>query len=108
MTIDDQQVGLFSAEDLAHGSNLANYHTPMRDQAQRVSWSIADRVKAAEVHMTMLIQKANLGPIGGQGDALETFENSLEDKIYAAAAPVPHRFTLSPVVISQSHESIPK
>jgi lysophospholipase L1-like esterase len=108
LAIDDDTVGVFSADDLANGINLADYHTPMRDQAQRVSWSLSDRIKANQIHMGMLIKKADMGPVGEKGDVLETFEDSLEDKIYADAATQPHSFTLSPVTINQSPESTTK
>lgn len=108
LTIDDQAVGVFSAGDLANGINLADYHTPMRDQAQRVSWSISDRVKANEIHMSMLSQKLNLGPVTEKGDVIEAYEDFLEDKIYADAAPKPHTFTLSPVAVDQNSAPTPK
>ncbi len=104
LAIDGKAVGVFSADDLANGINLADYHTPMRDQAQTVSWLIADRVRANEVRMTMLIRKSDTGPVRDTGDVLESFEDSLENAIYDAAAPKPHLFTLSPVTIDQNHE----
>lgn len=108
LTIDDQMVGAFSADDLANGINLADYHTPMRDQAQRVSWSISDRVKANETRMNMLIQNSSTGPVTEKGDVIEAYEDYLEDKIYADAAPKPHTFALSPVSVDQIPGSTPK
>jgi lysophospholipase L1-like esterase len=108
LTIDDQIVGAFSADDLANGINLADCHTPMRDQAQRVSWSISDRVKANEIHMNMLIQNSNMGPVAEKGDVIEAYEDFLENKIYADAVPKLHTFTLSPVAADQSPASTPK
>ena len=108
LLIDDKAVGEFSADDLANGINLADYHTPMRDQAQRVSWSISDRIKANEVHMIMAIQKSQAGLAAEKGDAIEAYEDFLEDKIYSDAAPKPHSFTLSPVVDSENHGATAK
>jgi hypothetical protein len=108
LAIDDQTVGVFSADDLANGINLADYHTPMRDQAQRVSWSISDRVKANEIHMSMLTEKLATGPVTEKGDAIEAYEDFLEDKIYVDAAPKSHSFTLSPVIIDQNPGPTPK
>lgn len=102
LAIDGEPVGVFSSDDLANGVNLADYHTPMRDQAQRVSWSISDRVKIDQVHMVMMMDKSTAEPVTGKDDVLEAFENSLEDKIYAAAAPKSHSFTLTPVTNSQT------
>lgn len=97
LTIDDQAVGVFSAADLAGGINLAEYHTPMRDQAQRVSWSISDRIKANQVHMSMMMNEPANASAAQTNDAVEAFEDSLENRIYADAAPRPHTFTLTPV-----------
>ncbi len=105
LAIDGEGVGVFSADDLATGINLADYQTPMREQAQTVGWLIADRDRANEVHMRMLMRKSDIGCAGGQGDVLETFEGSLEDAIYDAAAPKPHSFTLSPATKSPDRES---
>jgi hypothetical protein len=45
----------------------------------------------------MRIQNADTGAEAGGADGLQAFEDSMEDKIYAEAAPVPHRFELKPV-----------
>ncbi|MGD0912177.1 MAG: SGNH/GDSL hydrolase family protein [Terracidiphilus sp.] len=108
LAIDGEAVGVFSADDLANGVNLADYHTPMRDQAQRVSWSISDRVKVDQVHMVMMMDKSATGPVTEKGDVLEAYENTLEDKIYADAAPKPHSFALTPVTSNQTPEPASK
>jgi predicted GH43/DUF377 family glycosyl hydrolase/lysophospholipase L1-like esterase len=96
LQIDGQPVGDFSAEALAHGINLADYDTPMRQQAQRVSWMVRDRDDANYVHLRMRVRNALTGGEDG-ADRLQAFEDSLEDSIYAEAAPVPHHFELTPV-----------
>jgi lysophospholipase L1-like esterase len=68
---------------------------PMRDQAQRVAWLIADRDQAHGVHMRMLIRNADLGLVQGKEDVVDVFESSLEDAIYAEAVPKVHLYTLS-------------
>jgi len=45
----------------------------------------------------MRIYNAGTGAEDGGADRLQAFEDSLEDKIYAEAAPVPHRYELKPV-----------
>ena len=40
LTIDGKEVGKFSEVALGGGVNLADYNTPMRQQAQRVSWMV--------------------------------------------------------------------
>jgi len=92
LSIDDGQVGTFTAEELAAGINLAEYATPMFHQAQRVSWLVRDRDEAHYIHLRMRVLKAD----SGNPDVMQAFENQLEDKIYETAAPVAHVFTVSP------------
>ncbi|HEY3705498.1 MAG TPA: GDSL-type esterase/lipase family protein [Terracidiphilus sp.] len=96
LRIDDRDIGRFSAEELAAGINLADYNTPMRSQAQVVSWDVRDLVEAHYIHSRMRIQNADTGAEAGGADRLQAFEDSMEDKIYAEAAPVPHHFELKP------------
>ncbi len=95
LTIDDTVVGTFSAKALAEGINLAEFNTPMRQQAQRVSWLVRDRDEAHYIHLRMRIRNADTGAQSGEGDKLQSFENSLEDSIYDAAAPKPHQFSVT-------------
>jgi beta-1,2-mannosidase len=95
--IDDRNIGNFSAEELAAGINLADYDTPMRSQAQVVSWDVRDLVQAHYIHARMRIHNADTGAEAGGADRLQAFEDSMEDKIYAEAAPVPHRYELKPI-----------
>jgi hypothetical protein len=97
LRIDDRDIGKFSAEELAAGINLADYNTPMRSQAQAVGWDVRDLVQAHYIHARMRIHNADTGAEAGGADRLQAFEDSMEDKIYAEAAPVPHRFELKPV-----------
>jgi hypothetical protein len=97
LRIDDRDIGKFSAEELAAGINLADYNTPMRSQAQVVSWDVRDLVEAHYIHSRMRIHNADTGAEAGGADRLQAFEGSMEDKIYAEAAPVPHRFELKAV-----------
>lgn len=100
LRMDDGPVGAFSAEELGRGVNLAAYSTPMRKQAQRVSWMVRDRDEAHYIHLRMRVRKSATGREDG-ADRMQAFEDSLEDSIYAEAAPVPHRFELKPAVIPQ-------
>ncbi len=95
LRIDDSLIGTFSSEELATGVNLADYETPMFHQAQRVSWLVRDRDEAHYIHLRMRVRKANTGLQTGGPDVMQGFEDSLEDAIYAEAAPQPHVFTLS-------------
>jgi hypothetical protein len=88
-------MGMFAAEDLERGINLAEYNTPMRQQAQRVSWMVRDRDEAHYIHLRMRVRNADTGVEDG-ADRMQAFEDSLEDSIYAEAAPVPHHFEVKP------------
>lgn len=96
LTIDGSSIGTFTAGQLATGINLANYPTPMFHQAQRVSWMVRDRDEAHYIHLRMRVRNSDTGAEEG-ADRMEAFEDSLEDSIYAEAAPLPHRFELKPI-----------
>jgi lysophospholipase L1-like esterase len=97
LEIDGNSVGTFSANELASGINLADYDTPMRGQAQVVSWLVRDRSQAHYVHTRMLVRNADVGNQAGKGDIMDAFEDSLEDAIYQAASPKTHAFKLTRV-----------
>ena len=92
LTIDDKLVSIFSALELTNGVNLADYATPMSGQSQELSWMVRDRDEAHYIHLRMAVR----GFTPGTPDAMDQFENSLEDSIYAKAAPKPHVYVLSP------------
>jgi lysophospholipase L1-like esterase len=94
LAIDNSAVGTFSAQQLADGINLAEYPTPMFQQAQRVSWLVRDRDEAHYIHLRMRVRNANTGTQTGGPDLLQAFEDSLEDSIYAEAAPKLHVYWL--------------
>jgi hypothetical protein len=97
LKIDEQAVGVFSGDELSTGINLADYATPMRSQAQRVSWMVRDRDQAHTLHMRMLIRKEIVGSAPGTPDVMDLFENSLESSIYEEAAPKVHAYSLTGV-----------
>jgi predicted GH43/DUF377 family glycosyl hydrolase/lysophospholipase L1-like esterase len=96
LAIDGDATGTFTAEELAKGINLADYPTPMRSQSQWVSWLVRDRDEAHYIHLRMAVRKFDSGGTQGKPDAMDAFENSLEDSIYETAAPKSHVFTLGP------------
>lgn len=95
LTIDEATVGTYSAKTLSDGINLALFNTPMRAQAQRVSWLVRDRDEAHYIHLRMRVRNADTGAQSGEGDKLQAFEDSLENSIYETAAPQPHHFVLT-------------
>jgi len=98
LKIDEQIVGTFSGDELSIGINLADFSTPMRSQAQRVSWMVRDRDQAHTLHLRMMIRKENVGSLQGGADVMDQFENSLESSIYEEAAPKAHAYSLVRVV----------
>lgn len=104
LSIDGQHIGSFTAEELAHGINLAEYNTPMRQQAQRVSWNVRDLAEGDYIHSRMRIAEALTGAEDGV-DRLQAYDDSLEDAIYAQAAPVPHQFELKPAPVPQTQSA---
>jgi len=95
LRIDGSPIGHFTASDFASGVNLADYGTPMRHQAERVSWLVRDHDEANYIHLRMKIRNAEMGGPEGK-DVLDKFESSLEDSIYETAAPTPHVFEVRP------------
>ena len=96
LSIDGAKIATFSAEELQKGINLADYRTPMWQQAQRVGWAVGDRESTHHVHMQMQIKKLDIGDKQGKPDAMDDFENFLEDTVYEEAAPKSHQFSLTP------------
>ena len=95
LSIDGRSIGTFAAEDFERGINLAEYNTPMRQQAQRVSWMVRDHDETHYIHLRMRVRNADTGVEDG-ADRMQVFEDSLEDSIYAEAAPVSHKFEVKP------------
>ncbi len=95
LTIDKDVIGTFSATELANGINLADYQTPMRQQAQRVSWLVRDRDEAHFIHLRMRWHNLDTGAQSSGSDKLQAFENFEEDEIYETAVPKPHVFELT-------------
>ncbi len=94
LTIDGSAIATLSDAQLAAGINLADYHTPMRDQAQRASWLIRDRTEAGYIRLRMQINGTDLGT----PDAIEALNTKLEGDIHTTVQPVAHHFALSKVV----------
>jgi len=92
LAIDGKAVATFSDTDLAAGINLADYHTPMRDQAQSAQYAVRDRVQAHFVRMRLQVNKVDLGT----PDTIEALERKLEDDLYRSVQPVSHHFSLAP------------
>jgi lysophospholipase L1-like esterase len=97
LTIDDQQVGFFTKEQLAEGINLATLATPMMKQASDVH---ALTLKHTNIHnarwrnvQTVLADDA-LPSTQSAMDALDKVEVELVAKQREMAQPKPHRYQL--------------
>ena len=56
LRIDGQTIGVFSAEELQRGINLARYNTPMRWQAYPARWGAESRHELQRVRRELLAQ----------------------------------------------------
>jgi lysophospholipase L1-like esterase len=103
LTINDQAVGEFSAQQLGEGVNLAAYRTPMLEQSYHVLdlvWKqVAWRFFAWRGIQTQLsfdhdpaVQEAARQLIG----ALEAQKEGIEEQQYSAAQPQPTHYQLNP------------
>lgn len=91
LTIDDQHVGDFTAEELNDGINLAEMNTPMRRQSESIEWKMRDKGDLQFVRMRVDID----GDTPEAHAALNKAEENMRRKIWAAAVPTEHRFLLS-------------
>jgi len=95
LTIDGFPIGDFTDAELAHGVNLTDFVTPMRGQSYSVSWLVRDRDDAHYVRLRMLVNQMKYGDPSEPGAAsLLQFESELQQRIYDAAQPKPHKFQL--------------
>jgi lysophospholipase L1-like esterase len=97
LRIDDQQVGVFHAADLARGINLAVLHTPMLVQANEVHGLT---LKHNDVHFTRWryiqtrLDRDAAQRTAAALDALDALEQEIVERQKKAARPRPRRFEL--------------
>lgn len=94
LTIDQQNVGKFSAEQLAQGINLALQQTPIEQAAKAVDWTSDDRAKVSGARFDLLTEKADIPQREAGLEALDALDQHMIDHEYEAAAPRAHRFEL--------------
>ncbi len=97
LAIDGSKVGTFASNELAMGINLANYPTPMVQQAREVLYLTLKRAGIYNFRWRFLqISLAGDG-LESQPDAIhvmERLESELAAQRRAKAQPVPRRYTL--------------
>jgi lysophospholipase L1-like esterase len=101
LLIDDQSIGIFSANDLAKGVNLALLDTPMLMQSRIVALDNDRKNQIDSMRFTQQndVRDANAQSIAGKlkGAIEKAFERERRD-----AQPVPHRFQLVPIIDAHS------
>lgn len=104
LKINGQPIGEFSAKELRHGLNLAEYHTPMLDQSYREMALVWQQVQWRffawrEIQLRLsddqdpAVQQATDALV----DALLTQQQDIVKQQYEAAAPQPSHYELIPV-----------
>ncbi|HEX4066750.1 MAG TPA: SGNH/GDSL hydrolase family protein [Acidobacteriaceae bacterium] len=95
LTIDDQQIGTFSRQELASGINLALYSTPMEQQAKSIDWTADDRSKLSGTRFDLITEGDTLPGEADGVRTLDALDAKMIDDEYHNAQPKPHTFTLT-------------
>ena len=102
LLIDGKSVGSASAQQWQSGINLAEWKTPMRDQAQAAMYLIRDYEYTQLVHTRLLVRDRDAHQPSATGDAeLNTFQDLQNGLIAAAARPKSHDFQLQKAPMGQ-------
>jgi lysophospholipase L1-like esterase len=96
LTIDDTTIGTFTAAALASGINLAEYATPMQQQAQNVAYPVSDSAESRHTDLRRQIDGIDLASSPTIPGTLETLQSREQAQIYNAATPKPHHYQLTP------------
>lgn len=105
LRIDGLQVGVFTAEQLGEGLNLAAWPTPMMKQANEVH---ALTMKRTGIHNTrwrtieVPLEADHLAGAKAAMDALDALDTELDAKQRAAAIPVARKYELVPVTADEA------
>jgi hypothetical protein len=95
LTIDDQQIGTFSRQELASGINLALYSTPMEQQAKSIDWTADDRSKLSGTRFDLITEGDTIPNEPDGVHILDALDAKMIDGEYHNAQPKPHTFTLT-------------
>jgi hypothetical protein len=99
MMIDNQAVGTFTAAQFQDGINLAMHKTPMRDQAQAVSYKVSDHVDMRRMELRLEIEGADAATLNG----VRKYEADAENSVYDAAKPSQHHYQLVRLYPNPNH-----
>lgn len=95
LTIDDQQIGTFSRQELASGINLALYSTPMEQQAKSIDWTADDRSKLSGTRFDLITEGDTIPNEPDGVHILDALDAKMIDGEYHNAQPKLHTFTLT-------------
>jgi lysophospholipase L1-like esterase len=99
LTIDDQPVGNFTADALAHGVNLARMPTPMLRQSQTLAWETEHRNELERQLFTLMAgtrEQPESAPLTEQQAMRQAIATSVAQQ-QKDAQPATHYFALKPV-----------
>jgi lysophospholipase L1-like esterase len=96
LKIDGQPAGVFAAEELAKGVNLARLRTPMRGQAYSVKWSVGGGHEAQRVRRGLLVAAATDPALKATAESLAQHDEAEQKARREQATPRPRRFELIP------------
>ncbi|QEH34408.1 GDSL-like Lipase/Acylhydrolase [Aquisphaera giovannonii] len=99
LSIDGTPVGTFSTYDLGSGVNLAEYNTPMTEQALAVHHKTIDHTQMHKYRwreIQMRFQDAPAEYVRSAVEGLDGLERTLVAEQHALAQPRPHKFELKP------------
>lgn len=95
LTIDQQNIGTFSRDELASGINLGLYTTPMEQQAKSIDWTADDRSKLSGARFDLMTDGRNIPNEAGAVQILNALDARMVDEEYQNAQPKPHTFELT-------------
>jgi len=104
LKIDGHEVGKFSSDELARGINLAEYDTPMMEQAYKVLTLVWHRVdvrfygwRAIQVPLSRVETPGLEQAVSNILDVLDREQDGLIAQAHSAAQPQAHHYELTPV-----------
>lgn len=94
LSIDQQKIGSFTAEELNRGVNLALWRTPMEQQAKAIDWAADDRSRVSGARFDLLTSSAEIPSRQSGVAALDALDQQMIAREYQVAQPKSHSFAL--------------
>jgi len=96
LRIDGTPVGIFPADALEHGVNLATHGTPMRWQAYRARWSAGDRHELQRVRRQLLAREGDERDAKEAARTLAALDEEEQSHRVEETTPRPRRYEIAP------------